>query len=173
MCCAFCTHVVCQCDLDNKVLVFYNVTMYIDIVPNRDSKPAVLLRESYREGDKVKKRTLANLSRLPMDRVERLQRVLRGEHVVPADGVFQVIASHHHGHVQAVRLAMNQLRFEQLIYSRRCRERDLVVAMVAARVIDPDSKLATTRWWHTTTLAQDLGVADAVRMICTRPWTGW
>src|SRR5881397_337439 len=135
--------------------------MHIHIVPNRGSSPAVLLRESYRQGSKVKKRTLANLSSLPMDQVESIRLVLKGERLVPIETLFDVTGSPHHGHVQAVRIAMKRLDFDTLIASRPCRERDLVRAMVAARILDPDSKLATTRWWHTTTLAEDLGVADA------------
>ena len=135
--------------------------MHIDIVPNRNSKPAVLLRESYREEGKVKKRTLANLTKLPMDQVQLIRQVLKGEQLVPVDPLFDVSASPHHGHVQAVRKAMKRLGFEELIASKRSRERDLVVALVAARILQPDSKLATTRWWHTTTLPVELGIADA------------
>jgi len=137
------------------------VGMHIHIIPNRKSKPTILLRESYREGQKVKKRTLANLSHVPIDQVEALRRALKGEQLVPVDSLFEVIGSKHHGHVEAVRLAMKRLGFEPLIASKRSRQRDLVVAMVAARILRPDSKLATTRWWHTTTLPEDLGVADA------------
>jgi len=135
--------------------------MHIDIVPNRNSKPAILLRESYREGGKVKKRTLANLSKLPMQQIGRFRQVLRGEQLVPADTLFGISSSQHHGHIQAVRMAMKRLGFYNLIASQRSRERDLVVAMVTARILRPESKLATTRWWHTTTLAADLGVTDA------------
>ena len=135
--------------------------MYIATVPNRNSPPAILLREGYRERGKVKNRTLANLSHWPAEQVELLRRVLRGERLAPVDQLFEAVASPHHGHVQAVRLAMQRLAFEPLIASRPSRERALVVAMVAARILEPDSKLATTRWWHTTTLPADLGVADA------------
>ncbi|GAI19559.1 unnamed protein product, partial [marine sediment metagenome] len=72
-----------------------------------------------------------------------------------------VSSSQHHGHVQAVRMAMRRLHFEDLIATRHTRERDLVVAMVAARILQPESKLATTRWWGATTLADDLHVEDA------------
>ena len=135
--------------------------MYIATVPNRGSRPAILLREGYREGGQVKNRTLANLSAWPPAKVELLRRVLRDEHLAPVDQLFAVVASPHHGHVQAVRLAMRRLGFEALLASRPSRERALVVAMVAARILAPESKLATTRWWHTTTLPVDLGVADA------------
>ena len=135
--------------------------MHIHIIPNRASSPAVLLRESYRQGDRVRKRTLANLSSLPMEQVEAIRRILKGERLASSEALFDVTASSHHGHVQAVRLAMKRLGLDTLISSRPCRERDLVVAMVSARVLEPHSKLATTRWWHTTTLPEDLKVADA------------
>ena len=135
--------------------------MYIATVPNRGSPPAILLREGYRDGGKVKNRTLANLSHWPPAKVDLLRRVLRDEPLTPSTALFEVLASRHHGHVQAVRTAMHRLGVDTLIASRPSRERDLVVAMVAARILEPDSKLATTRWWHTTTLPGDLEVSDA------------
>jgi hypothetical protein len=135
--------------------------MYIAIVPNRSSPPAILLREGYRAGGKVKNRTLANLSSLPMDQVEAIRAVLRGEQLRPIGELFEITASAHHGHVQAVRAAMGRLGFDRLIAARPSRERDLVCAMVAARIVAPHTKLATTRWWQTTTLAEDLGVREA------------
>ncbi len=135
--------------------------MHIDIVPNRNSPPAVLLRESYREGANVRKRTLANLSALSGAQVDAIRRTLKGETLVPLADLFEIVHSHHHGHVQAIRIAMTQLGFESLIASRPSRDRDLIVAMVMARIIEPTSKLATTRWWHTTTLPDIFGVADA------------
>lgn len=135
--------------------------MYIAIVPNRSSPPAILLREGYREGGKVKNRTLANLSSLPMDQVDALRAVLRGERLAPVGEVFEITASRSHGHIQAVRSAMKALGVDQMLASRPSRERDLVCAMIAARVVAPHTKLATTRWWQTTTLAEDLGVSDA------------
>ena len=135
--------------------------MHIDIVPNRKSPPAVLLRESYREGTHVRKRTLANLSALSAAQVDAIRRTLRGETLVPLADLFAIVHSRHHGQVQAIRTAMTQLGFESLIASRPSRERDLIVAMVIARIIEPTSKLATTRWWHTTTLPDAMGVADA------------
>jgi len=138
------------------------MAMHIDVVPNRNSKPAVLLRESYREDGKVKKRTIANLSALPMDQVEMIRRVLKGEQLGPTEELFEIVRSRHHGIVQAVRTAMQRLGFEKLISPHKCRERDLVVAMVAARLIAPEaSKLAMTQTWHDTTLPDELGVTDA------------
>lgn len=135
--------------------------MHIHVIPNRGSRPAVLLRESYRDGDKVKKRTLANLSSLSMDQVDSLRRILKGERLVPLESLFEVVASRPHGHVEAVRTAITRLGLAQVISPRPCRERSLVLAMVAARVLAPDSKLATTRWWHTTTLAEEFGASEA------------
>ena len=137
------------------------VGMYIATIPNRDSPPAILLREGYREGGKVKTRTLANLSKLPPEALTVLRQVLQGDPLVKAGDAFEAIASPHHGHVQAVLVAMERLGFRKLIAARPSPERDLIVALVAARILEPDSKLATTRWWHITTLPAILGVADA------------
>ena len=136
--------------------------MYIATIPNRKSPPAILLRESYREGGKVKTRTLGNLSHLPKHVIELIRRSLKGEQFVSVDQSFQQVESWHHGHVDAVLRAMKRLGFERLINSRRCKERDLVVAMVAGRILEPDneqnSKLANTRWWEITTLPSMLGL---------------
>ncbi|MHB8392424.1 MAG: IS1634 family transposase [Acidobacteriaceae bacterium] len=140
--------------------------MHIDIVPNRGSHPTILLRESYREGKQVKKRTLANLSGLPMAQVEAIRAVLRGEPWGPLTERFTVTQSHAHGSVEAVRGMMQRLGLASLIASRPCRERDIVLAMVASRILAPHTKLATTRWWHTTTLAEDFGVTDASEDTC-------
>ena len=135
-----------------------NVGMYIAKVPNRHSPPSYLLRESYREHGKVKNRTLANLSALPLQQIELLSRVLKGESLVPAEDAFHMIRSLPHGHVRAVLAMFGRLGLESLIASRPCRERDLVVAMIAQRILHPSSKLAANRRWETTTLAEELGV---------------
>src|SRR5271169_1232345 len=135
--------------------------MHIHIVPNRGSPPTVLLRESYREGTKVGKRTLANLSSLSALQIEAIRAALRGEVWQPVAQSFEVTASRTHGAVQAVATAMQQLGMASVIGSKPCRERDCVLAMVAARIVAPHTKLATTRWWHSTTLAEEFGVADA------------
>ena len=136
--------------------------MYIDFVPNRGSKPAILLRESIREGKRIRKRTIANLSALTLDQAEAIRLVLKGERLAPAEGGLKCIRSLPHGHVEAVRIAMRRLGFEKLIGAKASRERDLVVAMVAGRIIAPEaSKLAMPHAFSDTTLAEDLGVADA------------
>jgi transposase len=134
--------------------------MHIDIVPNRGSPPAVLLRESYREGEKVKKRTLANLSALSADQVEAIRLILKGQRLAPVDELFERVESFHHGHVQAVRSAMQRLGFSDLVASRPSRERDLVCAMVASQILEPDSKLGFTRWWQNTTLPEIFGARE-------------
>lgn len=137
--------------------------MYIERVPNRNSPPAVLLRESYREEGKVKTRTLSNLSHLPDDAIELLRSFLKGKKFVDVDDNFTIVenGSPAHGHVEAVMLAMRQLGFTKLISSRKSRQRDLVIAMVAARILKPDSKLATTLWWKDTTLPEILDISDS------------
>jgi hypothetical protein len=120
-----------------------------------------LLRRSYREGEKVKNQTVGNLSHLPEPLIEVIRRALRGETFVPVGERLQVLRSKPHGHVQAVRAAMQRLGFESLIASRSSPERDRVCAMVAAGVLAPHTKLATTRWWGTTTLAEEYGVEAA------------
>jgi transposase len=120
-----------------------------------------LLRRSYREGGAVKNETLGNLSHLPDDLVEIIRAALQGTTFVPINQAFEVTRSRSHGAVEAVALTMQRLGFAALIASKPCRERDIVLAMVAARIVAPHTKLATTRWWHTTTLAEDFDVADA------------
>jgi len=135
--------------------------MHIDAVPNRTSRPTYLLRESRREGKRVLKRTLANLSALSDAQIEAIRAVLAGVNLQPAQEWFEIVKSLPHGHVQAVRLAMQRLGFESLLATRPSRERDRVCAMVAARILAPHTKLATTRWWQHTTLAQECAVLDA------------
>jgi Transposase DDE domain len=136
--------------------------MYIDLVPNRGSKPAILLRESIREGKRIRKRTIANLSALRLEQAEAIRLVLKGEHLASAGGSLECVRSLAHGHAEAVRIAMRRLSFDKLIDGKASRERDLVAAMVAGRIIAPEaSKLAMTHALADTTLAEDLGVADA------------
>ncbi len=135
--------------------------MHIDVVPNRTSRPTYLLRESYRAGKRVCKRTLANLSALSDEQIEAIRAVLAGVSVRPVQDLLQILRSRPHGHVQAVRVAMQRLGFESLLGSRASPERDRVCAMVAARILAPHTQLATTRWWGTTTLAQEYGVEEA------------
>ena len=135
--------------------------MYVERVPNRNSPPAILLREAWREEGKIRKRTVANLSDWPAQKIESLRRLLSGEHLVSPADAFVITKSRAHGHVEAVLGTMRKLGMPGLIASKPSRERDLVMAMVAERLLKPCSKLATTRLWHTTTLAEELQVEDA------------
>jgi transposase len=135
--------------------------MYIDTVPNRHSPPAILLREGWRQGRKTCKRTLANLSHWPAHKVETLRRLLRNDVLVSPQDLFETTQTRPHGHVEAILGTIRQLGLDRVIAAKQSRERDLVIAMIAERLLQPCSKLATTRVWHTTTLADELGVADA------------
>lgn len=135
--------------------------MYIEVVPNRNSPPAILLREGWRENGKVCKRTLANLSDWSPARIEALRRVLKDEPLLSVAEALVTERSLPHGHVQAVLDTIKRLQLDTLIAAKRSPERDLVLAMLVERLIHPCSKLATTRLWHSSTLAEALGVAEA------------
>lgn len=132
--------------------------MYIDIVPNRKSPPAILLRESIRQGKKILKRTVANLSSLSIEQAQAIRRILKGEKLVRPESHFDILRSRAHGHVDAVLLTIRKLGIDKLIASRRCQERDLVIAMITSRILRPESKLALSRGWENTTLGELLGV---------------
>lgn len=138
--------------------------MYIERVPNRNSPPAILLRESYRENGKVRKRTLANLSDWPAEMVEKFQALLRGEVIASRklEEAFEIVRSRPHGHVVAVLGSLRRLTLESIIATRRNRNRDLAVAMVVARIIDPGSKLAMVRSVEAQTSLSTLGELLAV-----------
>ena len=132
--------------------------MYIESVPNRNSPPAVLLRESYREGDKVKKRTLLNLSDWPTELVEGLRALLKGGKVVSAEGGgITVRRSLPHGHVAAALGTLRSIGLDRIIGPAGNRCRDLVIAMIISRLISPASKLATARAIDPETAASSLG----------------
>lgn len=135
--------------------------MYVETVPNRNSRPAILLREGWREGKQVRKRTLANLSDWPPHKIDALRRLLGNEPLVSPKDLFSTVRSVPHGHVAAVLGTIRTLGLETLIASKRTRARDLVIAMIVDRLIHHSSKLGTTRLWKTTTLAEELSVEDA------------
>ena len=140
--------------------------MYIERVPNRNSPPAVLLRESYRQDGKVKKRTLANLSKWPDDLVEGLRTLLKGGVALPSlDAAFEILRALPHGHVAAVLGTLRKVGLERLLDRKPSAQRNLVVAMIAARILEPRSKLATARGLASETashtLAEELGVENA------------
>jgi transposase len=120
-----------------------------------------LLRRSIRKGKTVTHETLGNLSHLPDHLIEIIKRSLKGETFVPAAEAFRITRSLPHGHVEAVLTMIRKLELEELIAPEPSQRRDLVIAMIAERLLFPSSKLANTRHWHDTTLAEELGVADA------------
>ena len=132
--------------------------MYIDTVPNRNSRPAILLRESRREGNKILKRTIANLSKWPPRKVEQLRRVLRDEPLVSPEEIFVTTQTRQHGNVDLVLRAMSKLGIARLLDRRRSSGRQRVMAMIAQRIIRPDSKLASVRLMNNTTLGEQLGL---------------
>jgi hypothetical protein len=138
--------------------------MHVAIVPSRQGGreyKAYLLRQTYREAGKVKHRTLANLTALPIEAIEAVRAILRGQPVGALDEQLTIERSLPHGHVLAVLGCLRQLGLDRMLAARPRRERELVLAMIVSRVLEPASKLATTRNWHNTTLAASLGVEDA------------
>jgi hypothetical protein len=119
--------------------------MYVETVPNRNSPPAILLRESFRQDGQVRKRTLANISDWPAEQIESLRRVLKGERFPSEGGGLEIKRSLPHGHVAAVVGTMRKLGLPQLLDTTTSRNRELSLAMVAARILEPQSKLATAR----------------------------
>jgi hypothetical protein len=133
--------------------------MFVTTVPNRGSPPAVLLRESYREDGKVKSRTLANLSAWPDEKVQTLRAALRGDKLVPAgEGGFEILRSLPHGHVLAALATARRIGLDALLPRRAAqRRRDLVLALIIARLLDPAAKLATARMLDPATASHSLG----------------
>jgi hypothetical protein len=131
--------------------------MYVARVPNRNSPPAILLRESYRVGDRVKTRTLANLSRWPEAKIQALSRVLKDEPVAAPAHRFEIERSLPHGHIAAVLGMARKLGLDHLLPRRPSRLAKLALAMIVARVVEPAAKLATARQLSAATAAHSLG----------------
>ena len=119
-----------------------------------------LLRRSYREGGKVRHENLGNLSHLPVEIVEVIRAMLAGRRLVDLDEDFEIERSLPHGHVAAVLGVLRGLDLERLLGRERCRERDLVVAMICQRLLGPGSKLSATRRFSQTTLADELSLGE-------------
>src|ERR1022692_210117 len=140
--------------------------MYVESVPNRNSPPAILLRECSRLDGKGVKRTLPNLSDWPASQVIALRRILKGESLVSAADAFQIQRAAPHGHVAAALGTLRRLGLEPLLSRSPGPQRDLVVAMIVARILEPASKLATARGFHpdtaTSSLATVLGLDQAI-----------
>ncbi|MEX2301104.1 MAG: IS1634 family transposase, partial [Bryobacterales bacterium] len=134
--------------------------MYVATVPNRNSPPAILLRESYRQDGKVKTRTLANISHLASHQIDALRLALAGSlpsASAPLPDSFRISRSLPHGHVAAVLGCLRQLQLDSILDPAPSRQRDLVIAMIVARILEPASKLATARGLHSETLHHSLG----------------
>ena len=140
--------------------------MYVESVPNRSSPPAILLRESSRSDGRIVKRTLANLSAWPASQIDALRRVLKRESLLSPSDALQILRSSPHGHVAAALGTLRRLGLERILARSRGPERDLAVAMIVARILEPSSKLATARGFHpdtaTSSLAAVLGLDQAV-----------
>ncbi len=132
--------------------------MYVAVVPNRGSPPAILLRESYREAGKTKNRTLANLSRWPAERIEQLRAVLRGDKLLPAAEAVEIVRALPHGHVLAALGTARRLALDAVLPRRAPqRRRDLALALIVARLLEPAAKLATARMLDSATASHSLG----------------
>ena len=134
--------------------------MYIESVPNRNSPPAILLRESYRdENGKVKKRTLANLSQCTPEVIEGLRALLKGAHASDSslEENFEVVRSLHHGHVAAALGVLKQIGLHNMLERKQSRERALAIALIVGRILEPCSKLALSRHLDPSTATNTLG----------------
>jgi len=132
--------------------------MYIDKVPNRNSRPAYLLREAKREGKKIIKKTIANLSGLSLDKIEQLKAILKGDKLISLKNDFQIIKSRPYGNIAAVLGTIRNIGLENIIASQRTRERDIVTALIVERLLHPASKLATSRILQDSVLCEDLNL---------------
>ena len=132
--------------------------MYVAIIPNRSSRPAILLRESVREGRRVKNRTLANLSHWPPEQIETLQAALRGDKLVPTGEGMEIVRALPHGHVAAALGMARQIGLDELLPDGPERQRNLALALIVERLIYPAAKLATARALDETTATNSLGV---------------
>src|SRR5258706_2662395 len=132
--------------------------MYVAVVPNRGSPPAILLRESYREAGKTKNRTLANLSSWPAERIEQFRAVLRGDKLLPAAEAVEIVRALPHGHVLAALGTAGGIAIDALLPGRPPqRGRDLALALIVARLLEPAAKLATARMLDPATASHSLG----------------
>jgi len=153
--------------------------MHIDIVPNRDSAPTVLLRKSYREDGKTKKQTLANLSELNAEQIEQMRAVLRGERLLPATRALEIVRSLPHGHVLAALGTARRIDLAGLLPRRGPeRKHTLALALIIARLLDPAAKLATARMLNASTACHSLGAVlglgtvTARELYATLDWLG-
>src|SRR5260370_3022874 len=144
----------------------YDAPMYIEAVPNRDSPPAILLRESYREAGKVKKRTLLNLSDWPHERIAGFKALLKGGTVIPKDrDAITIIRSLPHGHVDAALGTARKIALDRLLGPDGNRCRDLILALVVSRILNPGAQLAAARALSPATASSSLGEQLALGVV--------
>lgn len=133
--------------------------MYIETVPNHKSRPSYLLRDAKRVGKKIVKRTIANLSKLPDEAIEALRLILKGVPLCDASKAFVVKSTLPCGHVHAIHTAMKRLRLAELISAKPCKERDIILALITQRLIEPCSKLQSVKQLHDTTVGAEFGLS--------------
>ena len=136
--------------------------MYVETTPNRGARPTVLIREAWREGEKFRHRTVSNITALPEEQIEQIRRTLKGERLVSSEDAFQIVRSLPHGHVAAVVGTLRRLGLPELLSTRMHRRRQFLLAMIAARILEPGSKLATAQRLNADTLSRSLGEAVGV-----------
>src|ERR1700745_4263947 len=142
--------------------------MYVAVVPNRGSPPAILLRESYREAGKTKNRTLAHLSGWPAERIDQLRAVLRGDQLLPAAEV-EIVRALPHGHVLAALGTARRIALDAVLPRRAPpRRRDLALALIVARLLEPAAKLATARMLDPATASHSLGEMLGLRKVAAK-----
>jgi Transposase len=142
-------------------MVVYNLPiMFIERVPNRNLPPTILIRSSHREGKKTFKATHANLTGLPESIISVIELALKGKQIVCAEEAFKITRSLPHGHVEAICASFKKLDLERIVSSTQSRERNIVLAMIASRIISPCSKLAMTKQLKATTLGEEFGLKD-------------
>src|ERR1700682_777414 len=153
--------------------------MYVAVVPNRGSPPAILLRESYREAGKTKKPTLATLSSWPAEPIEQPRAVLRGDKLLPAAEAVEIVRALPHGHVLAALGTARRLALAAVLPRRAPqRRRDLALALIVARLLEPAAKLATARMLDPATASHSLGemlglgIGGAQEVYATLDWLG-
>jgi len=174
-----CRHVLYTISIVFIDLLLYYVIMYVTEIPNRNSPPAILLRVSYRVDGKVKTRTLANITHLRPAQIDALRTGLSGSAPTPGPPLpdsFRILRSRPHGHVAAVLGSLRKLQLPAIVDPRSSRQRNLVLAMISARILDPASRLATARGLHSDTLHSSLGEllsldsADETQLYAAMDW---
>jgi transposase len=134
--------------------------MYVEFVPNSKYKPAILLRESKREGKKIIKKTILNITHWAPKHIDALKKALSGEKLVSVNDVFTIERSLPHGHVEAIMKAIMKLDFYRIISSKPAKEQKIIMALIIQRIIKPSSKLEATRLWKDSSIAKELGVEN-------------